>query len=98
MKVIHKSYKFEFRPTQEQKALLNKHFGHTRFVYNHFLAQRIKQYKEYKKSDNYCAQAVALTSLKKEKDTLWLSEVSTQALQASLKCHGDVLLQIANED
>ena len=40
--------------------LLAKHFGCTRFVYNYFLNQRQKQYKEEGESDNYYAQAKAL--------------------------------------
>ena len=37
MKVIHKSYKFKIAPDNEQKELLAKHFGATRFVFNRYL-------------------------------------------------------------
>ena len=37
MEQIHKSYKFRLYPTQKQEELLLKHFGCTRWVYNHFL-------------------------------------------------------------
>lgn len=72
-------------PNQEQEILLSKHFGCTRYVYNHFLNKRKEQYLEYKKSDNYYAQASSLTKLKKEEDTKWLKEVNSQTLQFALR-------------
>ena len=74
MKRIHRTYRFQLRPTQEQKVLLDKHFGCVRFVYNHFLNDRKEQYQANKRSDNYCAQAKTLTGLKKQKETNWLKE------------------------
>lgn len=65
--------------------LLAKHFGCTRFVYNYFLNQRQEQYKEEGKSDNYYAQAKALTELKKKEETAWLKEVNSQTLQFALR-------------
>lgn len=43
VKTIHRTYRFELKPTQNQKMLLNKHFGCVRFVYNHFLNERMEQ-------------------------------------------------------
>ena len=82
---ILKSYRYRLEPTEEQKVLLNKHFGSTRFIYNHFLNEKNNQYKETKKSDNYNKQAEKLTCLKNEEGTLWLNEVNSQCLQQSLK-------------
>src|SRR5574343_567568 len=82
---ILKSYRYRLEPTEEQKVLLNKHFGSTRFIYNHFLNEKNNQYKETKKSDNYNKQAEKLTYLKNEEGTLWLNEVNSQCLQQSLK-------------
>ena len=65
--------------------LLAKHFGCTRFVYNYFLNQRQEQYKEEGESDNYYAQAKALTELKKKEETAWLKEVNSQTLQFALR-------------
>src|SRR5690606_26191693 len=56
-----------------------------RFVYNHFLNERIEQYEKTKQSDNYHAQALALTQLKKQEDRIWLKEVNSQTLQFALK-------------
>ena len=86
MKIIFRTYKFELQPTQEQKVLLDKHFGCVRFVYNHFLNERKEQYQADKKSDNYYKQAATLTELKKKEETVWLKEVNSQSLQFALRC------------
>ena len=83
--IINKTYKFRLFPTKEQEVLLNQHFGHSRWVYNHFLNERKEQYQADKKSDNYYKQAAALTKLKKEEDTKWLKEVNSQTLQFALR-------------
>ena len=86
MKTIFRTYQFELMPNQEQKTLLDKHFGCIRFVYNHFLNERKEQYQVDKKSDNYYAQAATLTELKKKEETIWLKEVNSQSLQFALRC------------
>jgi putative transposase len=85
VKTIHKTYRFALLPTKEQEVLLNKHFGCVRFVFNYFLNERINQYREIKKSDNYHKQASTLTLLKRQEATRWLKEVNSQALQAALR-------------
>ena len=84
MKIIKYTYKFRLEPTQDQKTLLNKHFGSTRYVYNYFLNQRKTEYLDNKKSLTYNTQSGFLTQLKKE--LLWLKEINSQTLQYSLKC------------
>lgn len=86
MKTIFRTYKFELQPTPTQQTLLNKHFGCIRFIFNHFLNERKKQYQADRKSDNYYAQAAKLTELKKEEETIWLKEVNSQSLQFALRC------------
>ena len=85
MKMINKTYRFRLLPTKEQEVLLNQHFGHSRWVYNHFLNERKEQYQADKKSDNYYKQAATLTKLKKEGETKWLKEVNSQTLQFALR-------------
>jgi len=85
------SYKFRLYPTKQQEVLLNKHFGCGRFIYNYFLNKRIQEYKNNKKSLNYYDNAKELPNLKKEH--LWLKEVGSQSLQASIEC-----LQIAYDN
>lgn len=77
------SYKFRIYPNTEQKTLIQKTFGCARFVYNHFLAQRISEYKETGKAPTRFQQDKALTALKQEID--WLREPDKCALQNSLK-------------
>ena len=84
MKIIKYTYKFRLNPTDEQKSLLNKHFGSVRYVYNYFLDQRKTEYLENKKSLTYNQQSEFLTQLKKELG--WLKEINSQTLQYSLKC------------
>lgn len=77
------SYKFRIYPNTEQQTLIQKTFGCARFVYNHFLAQRIAEYKTTGKSSTRFQQDKALTVLKQEID--WLREPDKCALQNSLK-------------
>jgi putative transposase len=85
MTQIHKSYKFRIYPTKEQESLLSKHFGHCRFVFNRFLNERKKKYLNEKTSLNYYDNARTLTELKKDDEYIWLKEVNSQSLQASIR-------------
>jgi len=80
-----KSYKYKLKPTEEQKELLNKHFGSVRFVYNFFLDERKKEYENNKKSLNYYDNAKVLTELKNSEEYSWFKEINSQSLQTSLK-------------
>jgi len=84
MKIIKYTYKFRLEPTDEQKTLLNKHFGSVRWTFNYFLNQRKNEYLNNKKSLNYYDQAAELTQIKKTNE--WLKEINSQTLQYSLKC------------
>ena len=77
------SYKFRIYPNTEQQTLIQKTFGCARFVYNHFLAQRIAEYKTTGKSPTRFQQDKSLTALKQEIE--WLREPDKCALQNALK-------------
>ena len=77
------SYKFRIYPNREQQTLIQKTFGCARYVYNHFLAQRIAEYKTIGKAPTRFQQDKELTSLKK--DLPWLCEVDATALQSSVQ-------------
>ena len=83
--MVNKTYRFRIFIIKNKKCYLNKHFGCTRYIYNHFLNERKEQYQADKKSDNYYKQAATLTKLKKEEDTKWLKEVNSQTLQFALR-------------
>ena len=85
MKTIYKSYKFKIEPTNSQKELLSKHFGACRFVFNRFLHERKEKYLNEKTSLNYYDNARVLTELKKNENFIWLKEINSQSLQASIR-------------
>lgn len=78
-----RTYKYRLNPTAEQKVLIEKHLWCCRFVWNTYLEERIKAYEENKRTLTYFDNAKALTQLKKE--LVWLKEVNSQSLQATLK-------------
>lgn len=80
-----KTYKYKLKPNDEQKVLLNKHFGSIRFVYNYFLNERKREYETNKNSINYYDNSKSLTELKKTEEYSWLNEINSQSLQDSLK-------------
>lgn len=81
--IMERAYKFRIYPNKEQEILIQKTFGSTRYVYNHYLADRIEQYKETGKSTTRFIQDKQLTELKKE--LLWLKEIDATTLQSSLQ-------------
>lgn len=80
---MEKSYKFRIYPNKAQEELIQKTFGCCRFVYNHFLSERIEQYRQTGKSPTQYQQDKSLTLLKKEFE--WLQEVDSRPLKESLK-------------
>ena len=79
------SYKFRIYPNIAQVQQIRRTFGCCRFVWNHYLAQRIEAYRETGKSPTRFMQDKSLTSLKKQEETIWLQEVDATALQSSLR-------------
>ncbi|MDD3021984.1 MAG: IS200/IS605 family element RNA-guided endonuclease TnpB [Alphaproteobacteria bacterium] len=77
-----KAYKFRIYPNREQETLIQKTFGCTRYVYNHYLAKRKELYETEKKTLNGYACMSDMTQMKREKE--WLREVDSIALQASV--------------
>ena len=77
------AYKFRIYPNLNQEILIQKTFGCTRFVYNHYLTKRIELYKMDKSTLKYTDCSADMTQLKKE--IVWLKEVDSTALQSSIK-------------
>jgi putative transposase len=80
-----KSYKYKLIPNEDQKVLLNKHFGAIRFIYNYFLNERKQEYETNKQTINYYNNAKSLTELKKQEQYSWLNEINSQSLQDIIK-------------
>ena len=82
MQTTFKGYVLRIYPTDEQKELINKTIGCARFIYNHFLDEKISDYKETGKSKSCYDQIKELPTLSKEYP--WLSEVDSCSLRTSL--------------
>ena len=80
---MEKAYKYRIYPNKKQKEIIAKTFGCCRFVYNTYLAKRIKTYEETKETFTYVQCANDMKKLKSEFD--WLKEVDSTALQSSLR-------------
>jgi putative transposase len=83
--MINKAYKYRIYPNQEQKELLEKHFGCVRFTFNWGLDRKIKAYQQDKKRLSCFDLINELAKLKKEKEFEWLNEINSQSLQMSLR-------------
>lgn len=81
--MANKAYLYRIYPNKEQEDLIQKTFGCVRFIYNHFLNDRITAYKENGKSRTFFQQNKELTNLKKEYH--WLQEPDKNALQNALR-------------
>ena len=79
--LISKAYKFRIYPTSEQRRFLSKHFGCTRFIYNHLLGIRSDSWKKDKTSISGFEAKKMISCLKKQQKYEWLQEVNSQSLQ-----------------
>ena len=82
---MNKGFEYRLYPNWGQTQLLARTFGCSRWIYNHFLEEKVKVYKENRQSLSYCKCSKMLTELKKQENTAWLSEVDSKALQQSLR-------------
>jgi len=80
---MNKSFKVRIYPTKEQQMLLEKTFGASRFVYNHFLKLKQYLYQEFKIKITYNHTSKMLTELKRQKP--WLRVPDKWALGNALK-------------
>ena len=80
---MNKSFKVRIYPTKEQQILLEKTFGASRFVYNHFLKLKQYLYKELKIKITYNHTSKMLTELKRQKQ--WLKVPDKWALGNALR-------------
>jgi putative transposase len=84
-KLFSTAYKFRLKLNFEQKKIFSQWAGCCRYIYNWGLASRKEAYEKEKKSVSYVDTANALTKLKKEEGTKWLSSPPAQVLQQALK-------------
>lgn len=80
----YKAFKYRLYPTKKQEVLLAKTFGCARFVYNRGLALKMSLYEKKEKGISVFNLINEMVKWKDCEETKWLSEVNSQALQASL--------------
>jgi putative transposase len=76
---IIKTFKYRLSPTKKQIRIINQWLDECRWLYNHFLEERINTYKDIGVSISYNGQGIALPDLKRERPTL--TKVYGQVLQ-----------------
>jgi putative transposase len=77
-----KYYRYELRPTEEQKVQMSQIFGNVRYVYNWALEIKTREYQQTGKSIGCFELMKRLTELKKEKE--WLSLSPVHSLQKAI--------------
>ena len=74
------TYKFRLYPNEEQKVLLNKHFGCVRFVYNWALNFNTTQYAQTKKHLGWISICGSNEYHQLKEDNPWMREVNVQSM------------------
>ena len=80
-----RAYRYRCYPTPVQAAVLARTFGCARFVYNWALRLRTDAYYERHERLSYVDLSTALTDLKRQDRTVWLTEVSSVPTQQALR-------------
>ena len=83
--LILKAYKFRIYPNAEHRTLLAKHFGCCRYAYNQFLRLHNEMHELSGVSPSLFEMHRLVAEMRKDEDTIWLSEVYGHALQAELR-------------
>ena len=86
-----KAYKFRLYPNKEQQSTLKQWIGCSRWVWNHMLDFNKKKYEQEKKFAFYVEMNNMLPELKKQEDTIWLSEAPSQVLQQKCQDLGNAM-------
>ncbi len=85
MSKIKRAYRYRFYPTDEQRSILARTFGCTRYVYNWALRLKRDTHQQTGRGLSYQQLSSALTTLKEQKETSFLGEVSCVPLQQGLR-------------
>lgn len=80
-----RAFKYRFYPTDEQRELLGRTFGCTRFVYNMVLRWRTDAFCGDGKSIGYVEANARLSEMKRSGEYPWLAKVSLVPLQQCLR-------------
>lgn len=91
MAKVMKAYKFRLYPNKEQQSILNQWIGCSRWVWNHMLDFNKKKYEQENKFAFYVEMNNMLPELKKQEDTIWLSDAPSQVLQQKCQDLGNAI-------
>ncbi len=80
-----RAYQYRCYPTEEQRHILARTFGCIRYVYNWGLRLRTNAYYQRQERVSYSDTSAAMTQLRKQPETAWLSEVAYIPLQQALR-------------
>ena len=82
-----KGHRIKFFPNEEQKKIIHKSFGCTRFIYNWCIDRISENYNETKKTLSSIDLQKEIVILKKQIEYSWLNEVSANMLkQVTIDC------------
>ena len=79
------AYRFELRPDRKQRHQMHRFAGSCRFVFNRALAVQKELFELSGAHASYADLCAVLVDWKQDKETDWLNEAPSQALQQSLK-------------
>lgn len=82
-----RTFKTELKPIEEQKIKIRKTIGVARFVYNFYIAENQKVYKERKSflSANDFSKYLNRDFIPNNQDYLWIKEVSSKSTKQSIR-------------
>ena len=80
--IINRAYKFRVYPNTNQKEIINKTFGCTRFIYNYYLNKKQELYKNEKKSISTYECIKDIPTLYNERP--YLKEIDSCSLRCAL--------------
>ena len=80
-----KAFEYRLYPAEDQKVLIHKHIGASRWIYNWGLQKKIEAYAQEKKYlSRYDIQKELPAMKAPESETFWLKEINSQSLQSAL--------------
>lgn len=79
-----RGYRIKIFPNEEQKKMMHKSFGCSRFIYNWCIDEIQKYYKDTKKHLNKYEITKKLKEIKKIESYYWLNEVSNDMLKTTI--------------
>ena len=91
---IYKAYKFRLYPNNNQRILLNKFLGSSRFIYNHFLHLKENKYKEGIK---YNLKDMKHDLISLQAENTWLKEIDSCLLRTTLDNLDDAYTRFYNK-